>query len=107
MPQAAVQIFAEYAQTHLSEVINSDIFSRALIGLHHLVVLLPRLHETGHAVPKQAKSVWDETTKLEGKPKADMTQKILGDLAGLVQDISCRVEWVSQIFSWLKLICQA
>lgn len=87
-----MQIFAAYAQAHLSEVIDSDVFSRALVGLHHLVVLLPRLHETGHLVPAQAKSVWDETVKLDERVKGDLSQKILGDLAGLVQDISCRVE---------------
>lgn len=92
VPQAAVQIFAAYAQSHLAEVLASDIFSRALVGLHHLVVLLPRLHEAGHAVPTQAKVVWDETKKLEGEAKGDLSQKILSDLSGLVQDVSCRVE---------------
>jgi hypothetical protein len=92
VPQAAVQIFAAYAQAHLSEVNKSDIFSRALVGLHHLVVLLPRLHETGHDIPAQAQLVWGQTVQLDSEARGDLSQKTLSDLAGLIQDISCRVE---------------
>jgi hypothetical protein len=92
VPQAAVQIFVAYAQVHLSEVIKSDNFSRALVGLHHLVVLLPRLHETGRIIPAQAQHMWGQTAQLDSEAKGNLSQKILSDLAGLIQDISCRVE---------------
>jgi hypothetical protein len=90
--EAAVEIFAAYATTHLPEVVESDVFNGALVALHHLVVLLPRLHEAGHAVPAQAKQVWDLASTLAGEPQAKLVDLVLTDLAGLVQDIACRVE---------------
>lgn len=92
IPAAAVEIFAAYATTHPAEILASAIFNPALVALHHLVVLLPRLREDGHAVPAQAKQVWDAANALEGESKAKLVDLVLTDLAGLIQDIACRVE---------------
>lgn len=89
---AAVEIFAAYACTHMSEIVASDIFSPALVALHHLVVLLPRLREEGHVVPSQAKQVWEAAVTLEGESRANLSDLVLTDLAALIQDIACRVE---------------
>ena len=92
IPAAAIEIFAAYASAHLEEVLGSDIFSRALVSLHHLVVLLPRLHETGHTIPAQAQQVWTSANALKGDPKAKLVDLVLADLSSLIQDITCRVE---------------
>lgn len=85
VPLAAVEIFAAYAREHLDEVIASDIFSPALISLHHLVVLLPRLHGETHFVPSSASLVWESASEA-------MANRVWQDLAALIGDVACRVE---------------
>lgn len=90
IPNTAIEIFASYAKDHLSDVVASDIAVSALVAVHHLVVILPRLHEDGHAVTPLAKQLWEATSSEAVGETA--REKILEELAVLIKDVSCRVE---------------
>ena len=91
-PTAAIDIFGSYAQGHIGEIVASDILSRALVGIYHLVVLFPRLHEEGYVLAESAKATWEAALASDGDVRKALTAKIADDLAALIQDVSCRIE---------------
>lgn len=92
IPQEAIEIFASYAQQHAVEVIDSEILRGALVGVHHLAVLLPRLHEEGYVVPPAAQELWSRSKELSEEDQEKLAKLVLADLASLISDVSCRVE---------------
>nr|XP_018261516.1 uncharacterized protein I303_05954 [Kwoniella dejecticola CBS 10117]OBR83674.1 hypothetical protein I303_05954 [Kwoniella dejecticola CBS 10117] len=91
LPIAAFKIFATYASEHLEEVIESDIWIRSLVSVHHVIFLLPRV--PGHIASTLGKDealagLWDKAGQLSD----DKRKIVLDRVYEALQDGIRRVE---------------
>ncbi len=92
VPQASLIILASYAKDHMADLIDSDIWCQAVIGVHHLVHLLPRV--SGDSASSHAIEIWRLTESLDQQVQAGLQIKVMESLATLLAQTSCRVELV-------------
>ncbi|RSH88769.1 hypothetical protein EHS25_002997 [Saitozyma podzolica] len=89
LPDAAMEVFAAYAGDHPHEIIHSDVYTQALVAVHHAAYLFPRLDPSVPA-PAVAGEVFSRFNKLSPEQEAIVGTGIVASLAELVSQVSCK-----------------
>jgi hypothetical protein len=89
-PKGALDIFASYGKEHTASIAQSDVLCLALVKIHHLARLLPRLHQEGFD-SQPAQSIWQMTETLASQETTSLRAKITASLADLIIDTSCLI----------------
>jgi hypothetical protein len=78
IPSSACRILDSYAQTHLPELVNSEVYIQGLVAVHHMSVILPR-HGLGPS-PAAVTSLWDRCQSLNKEDAGALQAVILHSL---------------------------
>ena len=89
-PRAALTILSAYADRHLSRLLHSDIYAPALVAVHHLSKLVPRL--SNDPPEPIATAVWQKTASLSPAEQVILTDMVLVSLRDHLGHLSSRVE---------------
>jgi hypothetical protein len=84
-----MEIFAAYAGDHPHEIIHSDVYTQALVAVHHAAYLFPRLDPSVPA-PTVAVEIFSRLNKLSPEQEAMVGTGIVASLADLVSQVPCR-----------------
>ena len=81
---ASLTIFCTYANSHLLDVICSDVLVTAIVDLHHL----KELWQPSHVVPDIASSTYDHFRGLPASESSKVYDLIITSLSTLLRDVS-------------------
>ncbi|WVR07509.1 hypothetical protein IAU60_004551 [Kwoniella sp. DSM 27419] len=95
LPSAAFQIFAAYAMDHLDLVMASDLWSSALISVHHVIYLLPRV--PGHIASSFGKQgdlvkLWEKAGQLGEDDRRKIMIKVFDALRDDIQRVEVEID---------------
>lgn len=95
VPQAAFEIYAAYATNHLQEVIESEHLISGLVGVHHVLFVLPRL--PGHIASAESKAsgllnLWSKLGELVVEYQEKVLQRIYTALKEEIGDVEVKVD---------------
>ena len=91
LPTAAIMVLAAYAHSHVQDLVVSDIYVRAVVSIHHLLFLVPKVNSM-ISIPDAVEAVWSRTSDLSAEYQAILTKKVQEALAEFLGDVQCRVE---------------
>lgn len=91
LPLEALSILEAYAQTGLDTLVQSDEYVLAIVAVHHLVLLGPKVDDD-IVVPTSAKNIWSAAATLPTEGMSTLSAAISRSLAELLGRISCRAE---------------
>jgi hypothetical protein len=89
-PVSALAILAAYAKDNLVALVALAEHIHAVVAVHHLVVLFPRIQAVV-SIPATAAAIWAATAALPSDAKAVLSAAISRSLAELLGRVSCRV----------------
>ncbi|WVQ82306.1 hypothetical protein IAT38_004434 [Cryptococcus sp. DSM 104549] len=95
LPRAAFEIFAAYAVDHLAEVVASDEWAQALVSVHHVIFMLPRVPghiETAEAKVESLGKVWAKLGELGEEEKAKVLAKVHEALRNEIERVEVHVD---------------
>lgn len=90
--EPALEIFSAYTTGHLQDVMSSEVCVLALVGIHHLCTIIPRMRELAFITPAFAASIWANLSGLPRDAQEKLSGKVFEDLSNLLGDVSFRVE---------------
>nr|KIR46016.1 hypothetical protein I312_04558 [Cryptococcus bacillisporus CA1280] len=95
VPQAAFEIFAAYATSHLQEVIESEHLILGLVGVHHVLFVLPRV--PGHIASAESKAsgllnLWSKLGELPVEYQEKVLQRVYTALKEEIGDVKVLVD---------------
>ena len=91
LPTAAISVLAAYAHSHVHHLVVSDVYVRAVVSIHHLLFLVPKM-DSMISIPDAVKAAWSRTSDLSAEYQAALTKKVQEALAEFLGDVRCRVE---------------
>ncbi|KAK4688698.1 E3 ubiquitin-protein ligase listerin, partial [Tremellales sp. Uapishka_1] len=92
VPTAALEIFATFAKDNMSDIVASEIYTHALVAVHHLVFLLPRLEDHELSTSSVGSSLWSLTQTLGGHEKTILNAAVGASLAEIMGQVASRVD---------------
>jgi len=92
LPDEAFRILGAYAEDCIGDLVASDIYVQAIVAVHHLMYIVPRLR-SGPPFDKNAvEAIWSRIGDLSETNQSVLADRISKKLAELLGQVTCCVE---------------